>query len=216
VWNLENRFTGWGDVNLTEAGISEAIAAGAVMAAEGLDFDMCFASVLTRSIKSLNLALEAMGRLWLPVVKDWRLNARHYGALTGLNKHAAANRYGAEQVRIWRRSFDVAPPPLEPGGAFELTADRRYAGVEIPATESLKDAAARVRSCGHARIAPELKAGKRVLVSAHSNSLRVMVKHLSSLSEAETAELEISTGQPIVYDLDDNLAPRGRYSLLAL
>lgn len=214
VWNLENRFAGWWDVNLTETGIREATAAGALLAAEGLDFDICFASVLTRAIKSLNLALEAMGRLWLPVVKDWRLNARHYGALTGLNKDAAAARYGAEQLGIWRRSFDVAPPPLEPGGAFDLTADRRYAGIEIPATESLNHTATRVLRCWEARIAPELEAGKRVLISAHGNSLRVLIKHVSNLTDAEAIELKIPTGQPILYDLDDGLAPRRSYALL--
>lgn len=213
AWNLENRFTGWWDVDLTELGVAEARAAGELMAAKGLDFDCCFTSLQTRAIKTLNLALEAMGRLWLPVEKDWRLNERHYGGLTGLDKAETAARHGDEQVKIWRRSFDTPPPPLEPGSAFDLAADRRYAGIAIPATESLKDTIARVLPYWQARIVPELAAGRRVLISAHGNSLRALVKHLSGISDADITGLEIPTGQPIVYRLDNDLRPVERYYL---
>jgi len=213
AWNLENRFTGWWDVNLTEQGIEEARSAGELMAAKGLDFDLCFTSVQTRAIKTLNLALEAMGRLWLPVEKDWQLNERHYGGLTGLDKAETAARHGDAQVKIWRRSFDVPPPPLEAGSEYDLAGDRRYAGIPIPNTESLKDTIARVLPYWERRIVPELKAGKRVLISAHGNSLRALVKHLSHISDDEVTGLEIPTGQPIVYQLDDNLAATDRYYL---
>ena len=213
AWNLENRFTGWWDVNLTEQGIEEARTAGELMAAKGLDFDLCFTSLQTRAIKTLNLALEAMGRLWLPVEKDWHLNERHYGGLTGLNKAETAALHGEDQVKIWRRSFDIPPPAQESGAEFDLTNDRRYAGIAIPNTESLKDTIARVLPYWEARIAPELKAGKRVVISAHGNSLRALVKHLSGISDEEIASLEIPTGQPIVYQLDANLAATDRYYL---
>ncbi len=213
AWNLENRFTGWWDVNLTPLGIEEARLAGELMASKGLDFDLTFTSVQTRAIKTLDLALEAMGRLWLPVEKDWRLNERHYGGLTGLNKAETAARHGDEQVRIWRRSFDVPPPPLAPGGDYDLAADRRYAGIPIPNTESLKDTIARVLPYWEERIAPELKAGKRVLISAHGNSLRALVKHLSNIPDDEITGLEIPTGQPIVYELADDLSAIERYYL---
>ena len=213
AWNLENRFTGWWDVNLTEQGIAEAKAAGELMAAKGLDFDLCFTSVQTRAIKTLDLALEAMGRLWLPVEKDWHLNERHYGGLTGLDKAETAARHGDDQVKIWRRSFDTPPPVLEPGGPYDLSRDRRYAGIAIPSTESLKDTIARVLPYWEARIAPELEAGKRVLISAHGNSLRALVKHLSGIPDDEITGLEIPTGQPIVYALDDALRPTDRYYL---
>ncbi len=213
AWNLENRFTGWWDVNLTELGIEEAKAAGALLAAKGFDFDLCFTSLQTRAIKTLNLALEEMGRLWLPVEKDWRLNERHYGGLTGLNKAETAAKHGEEQVMIWRRSFDIPPPPMVAGGPFDLSHDRRYAGIAVPDTESLKDTIARVLPYWEARIVPELKAGKRVLISAHGNSLRALVKHLSGISDAEITGLEIPTGQPIVYDLDAGLKAVDRYYL---
>jgi 2,3-bisphosphoglycerate-dependent phosphoglycerate mutase len=213
AWNLENRFTGWWDVDVTEKGAAEARAAGELMAAKGLDFDTCFTSVQTRAIKTLHLALEAMGRLWLPVEKDWRLNERHYGGLTGLDKAETAARHGADQVHIWRRSFDIPPPPLEPDSPFDLSKDRRYAGIAIPATESLKDTIARVLPYWESRIAPELRAGKRVLISAHGNSLRALVKHLSGISDEEITSLEIPTGQPIVYELNDDLTARDRYYL---
>ena len=172
AWNLENRFTGWWDVNLTEQGEREAKAAGELMAAKGLDFDQCYTSLQTRAIKTLNLALEAMGRLWLPVEKDWRLNERHYGGLTGLDKAQTAARHGDEQVKVWRRSFDTPPPVQEAGGKYDMSEDRRYRGVAIPGTESLKDTIARVLPYWDSRIAPDLKAGKRVVISAHGNSLR--------------------------------------------
>ena len=213
AWNLENRFTGWWDVDVTEKGAAEARAAGELMAAKGLDFDMTFTSLQTRAIKTLNLALEAMGRLWLPTEKDWRLNARHYGGLTGLDKAETAARHGDEQVHIWRRSFDVPPPPMEPGSAYDLSQDRRYAGIAIPQTESLKDTIARVLPYWEARIAPALREGQRVIISAHGNSLRALVKHLSGIPDDEITTLEIPTGQPIVYQLDDTLAATDRYYL---
>ncbi|MDX3899462.1 MAG: 2,3-diphosphoglycerate-dependent phosphoglycerate mutase [Sphingobium sp.] len=213
AWNLENRFTGWWDVDVTEKGAEEARAAGRLMAEKGLDFDACFTSVQTRAIKTLNLALEEMGRLWLPVEKDWHLNERHYGGLTGLDKAETAAKHGDAQVKIWRRSFDIPPPVLEAGSAFDLSADRRYAGIPIPSTESLKDTIARVLPYWESRIAPELRAGKRVLISAHGNSLRALVKHLSNIPDDAITELEIPTGQPIVYDLADDLTAIDRYYL---
>src|SRR5215207_6483053 len=183
TWNLENRFTGWWDVDLTDKGVAEARAAGELIAAKGLDFDMCYTSFQTRAIRTLNLALEAMGRLWLPVEKDWRLNERHYGGLTGLNKAETAARHGDAQVKVWRRSFDTPPPVLEAGSEFDLGQERRYAGIPIPSTESLKDTIARVLPYWEARIAPDLRAGKRVLISAHGNSLRALVKHLSHIPD---------------------------------
>jgi len=213
AWNLENRFTGWWDVDLTEKGVAEARAAGELLAAKGMDFDLCFTSLQTRAIKTLNLALESMGRLWLPVEKDWQLNERHYGGLTGLDKAETAAKHGDDQVKIWRRSFDIPPPPIEAGSAYDLFADRRYAGIAVPAAESLKDTIARVLPYWESRIAPELEAGKRVIISAHGNSLRALVKHLSGISDDEISELEIPTGQPIVYDLADDLTARDRYYL---
>lgn len=213
TWNLENRFTGWWDVDVTEQGVAEARAAGALMAAKGLDFDLTFTSLQTRAIKTLNLALEAMGRLWLPTEKHWRLNERHYGGLTGLDKAETAAKHGEEQVKIWRRSFDVPPPPQEAGSAFDLAADRRYAGIDIPNTESLKDTIARVLPYWDERIAPALRDGNRVLISAHGNSLRALVKHLSNIPDDEITGLEIPTGQPIVYDLDNDLNALDRYYL---
>ena len=213
AWNLENRFTGWWDVDVTEKGAAEARAAGDLMAAKGLDFDLTFTSLQTRAIKTLNLALEAMGRLWLPVEKDWRLNERHYGGLTGLDKAETAALHGDAQVHIWRRSFDIPPPPMEAGSAYDLSTDRRYAGIAIPATESLKDTIDRVLPYWDATIAPALKAGQRVLISAHGNSLRALVKHLSAIPDDEITSLEIPTGQPIVYELADDLSAIDRYYL---
>jgi 2,3-bisphosphoglycerate-dependent phosphoglycerate mutase len=213
AWNLENRFTGWWDVNLTPLGEEEAKAAGELLATKGFDFDLCFTSLQTRAIKTLNIALEAMGRLWLPVEKHWRLNERHYGGLTGLNKAETAAKHGEDQVKIWRRSFDIPPPAAEPGGDYDLTNDRRYAGVAIPAQESLKDTIVRVLPYWEERIAPALKQGQRVLISAHGNSLRALVKHLSTIADDEIVALEIPTGQPIVYDLDEDLRPIERYFL---
>ena len=212
-WNLENRFTGWWDVDVTEKGVAEAIAAGELMKAKGIAPDTCFTSVQSRAIKTLNLALEAMGRLWLPVTKDWRLNERHYGGLTGLDKAETAAKHGDEQVKIWRRSFDIPPPPLEAGSEWNLASDPRYAGIAIPAAESLKDTIERVLPYYEAAIVPELAAGKTVLISAHGNSLRALVKHLSGISDADITGLEIPTGQPIIYDLAGDLTARERYYL---
>ncbi len=212
-WNLENRFTGWWDVDVTEKGAEEARAAGRLMRDKGLDFDIAFTSLQTRAIKTLNLALEEMTRLWLPVEKDWHLNERHYGGLTGLDKAQTAAKHGDEQVHIWRRSFDIPPPPMDAGSEFDLSKDRRYEGIAIPNTESLKDTIDRVLPYWESRIAPELKAGKRVIISAHGNSLRALVKHLSGIADDAITSLEIPTGQPIVYELDDNLAEVERYYL---
>ncbi|MGN6376692.1 MAG: 2,3-diphosphoglycerate-dependent phosphoglycerate mutase [Sphingomonas sp.] len=212
-WNLENRFTGWWDVDVSDKGAEEARAAGRLMKEKGLDFDQTYTSVLTRAIKTLDLALEQMDRLWLPVEKDWRLNERHYGGLTGLNKAETAEKHGDEQVHIWRRSFDVPPPPMEKGSQYDLSDDRRYAGIDVPVTESLKDTIARVLPYWQSTIAPDLKAGKRVLIAAHGNSLRALVKHLSHISDEEIPSLEIPTGQPLVYELDDQLNATDRYYL---
>jgi 2,3-bisphosphoglycerate-dependent phosphoglycerate mutase len=212
-WNLENRFTGWWDVDLSPAGVEEALAAGRLLKHKGFDFDCCFTSVLTRAIRTLDLALYQMDRLWLPVTKDCRLNERHYGGLTGLNKQEMIDKVGAEQVRIWRRSYDVPPPPLPDDSPYDVTGDRRYAGVEVPRSESLKDTVARAVPYYEAEIAPALTAGKRVLVSAHGNSLRGIVKYLSDISDDEIVELEIPTGKPIVYELRDDLTVERRYDL---
>lgn len=213
AWNLENRFTGWWDVALTDKGVAEAVAAGALLKARGYDFDTVFTSVQSRAIKTANLMLEAMDRLWLPVTKDWRLNERHYGGLTGLDKAETTAAHGEAQVHLWRRSFDVPPPPLASGSPFDLAGDRRYAGVAVPATESLKDTIARVLPYWEAAIAPELRAGRRVVIAAHGNSLRALVKHLSGVSDADIPSLEIPTGAPIVYDLDDQLQATRRFYL---
>jgi 2,3-bisphosphoglycerate-dependent phosphoglycerate mutase len=210
AWNLENRFTGWWDVPVTAAGAQEARVAGRELAAAGLAFDIVFTSVLTRAVQTLNLVLAELGTEWLPVTKDWRLNERHYGALTGLNKAETAARHGERQVHEWRRSFDVPPPPSEPGSAFDVSGDRRYAGVNVPKTESLKDTIARVLPYFEAEILPELRGGKRVLIVAHGNSLRALVKHLSGIGDAEIAALEIPTGRPIVYTLDAEQRATGR------
>ena len=212
-WNLENRFTGWWDVDLSEKGIEEARAAGVLMRDRGLDFDCCFTSLLTRAIRTLDLALHAMDRLWLPVTKDWRLNERHYGGLTGFNKQEMIDQVGVKQVQIWRRSFDIAPPPLPGDSDCDVSRDRRYAGIAVPDTESLKDTIARVLPYYEAEIAPALKAGKRVLVSAHGNSLRALEKHLSDIGDEAIVGLEIPTGRPIVYELTDELKLERRYYL---
>jgi 2,3-bisphosphoglycerate-dependent phosphoglycerate mutase len=212
-WNLENRFTGWWDVDVTEKGAAEAWAAGELMRSKGIAPDICYTSVQSRAIKTLNLALEAMGRLWLPVTKDWRLNERHYGGLTGLDKAETAAKHGAEQVHIWRRSFDIPPPPLEPDSLYDLSKDPRYAGIAIPNAESLKDTIARVLPYYQGAIAPQLATGATVLISAHGNSLRALVKHLSGISDEEITDLEIPTGQPIVYELDATLNAADRYYL---
>ncbi|MEQ9663094.1 MAG: 2,3-diphosphoglycerate-dependent phosphoglycerate mutase [Parasphingopyxis sp.] len=212
-WNLQNRFTGWWDVDLTDKGVAEAREAGQLMRDKGIENDVCFTSYQTRAIKTLNLALEEMDRLWLPVHKHWRLNERHYGGLTGLNKDEMREKHGEEQVHIWRRSFDIPPPEMEAGSEYDLSGDPRYAGVKVPQTESLKLTIKRVLPYWERRIAPALKDGKRVLISAHGNSLRALVKHLSNIPDDEITGLEIPTGQPIVYDLDDDLAAKDRYYL---
>ena len=213
AWNLENRFTGWWDVPLTDQGIAEATAAGVLLRERGYDFDRVFTSVQSRAVKTANLMLEAMDRLWLPVTKDWRLNERHYGGLTGLNKAETVAEFGEAQVHIWRRSFDVPPPPMAPGGPFDLSADRRYAGAAVPATESLKDTIARVLPYWDRAIAPALRARERVVIAAHGNSLRALVKHLSGIGDGDIATLEIPTGQPIVYELSDDLTATKRFYL---
>ncbi len=212
-WNLENRFTGWWDVDLSAAGVEEARAAGRLMRESDMDFDCCFTSVLTRAIRTLNIALHEMEQLWLPVTKDWHLNERHYGRLTGLNKEEMAEKVGAEQVRIWRRSYDIPPPPLEGGSAYDVSRDRRYAGVEVPETESLKDTIARAVPYYEREIAPALAAGKRVLVAAHGNSLRGIIKYRSKIGHDEIVSLEIPTGKPIVYELANDLSVVRRFYL---
>ena len=212
-WNLENRFTGWWDVDLTEKGIVEAIAHGVLLAQKGLLPEVAFTSVQLRAIKTLHLALEACGRLWIPETKDWRLNERHYGGLTGLNKAETAEKHGEEQVHVLRRSFDVPPPDLEPGSQFDLAEDPRYAGIPIPRAESLELTIERVLPYWESDIRPVLASGKTVLVSAHGHSLRALVKHLSGISDADIAELEIPTGEPIVYDFDAAMTPGERHYL---
>ena len=212
-WNLADRFTGWWDVDVTEKGAEEAREAGRLLQAKGVLPTLAFTSLQTRAIKTLHLALEEADLLWIPETKDWRLNERHYGGLTGLDKAETAAKHGDEQVKIWRRSFDTPPPPLAAGSEFDLAKDPRYAGVEVPATESLKDTIARVLPYYESSIAPHLKAGATVLVSAHGNSLRALVKHLSGISDEEITGLEIPTGQPIVYELDEDLNAQERYYL---
>ncbi|AUX68452.1 phosphoglyceromutase [Porphyrobacter sp. HT-58-2] len=212
-WNLENRFTGWWDVDLTERGIAEAIAAGALMKDKGVLPSYAFTSLQTRAIKTLHLALEAAGRLWIPEVKDWRLNERHYGGLTGLDKAETAAKHGDDQVKIWRRSFDIPPPVLEAGSTYDLASDPRYAGIAIPNTESLKLTIERVLPYWESTILPMLAAGETVIIAAHGNSLRALVKHLSGISDADITDLEIPTGQPIIYDFDGDQVAGERYYL---
>ena len=212
-WNLENRFTGWWDVDLTEQGVAEARAAGELLASKGVLPTVAFTSLQTRAIKTLHLALEACNRLWIPETKDWRLNERHYGGLTGLNKAETAEKHGAEQVHIWRRSFDVPPPAMGPGEPYDLSSDPRYAGIDIPATESLKLTIERVLPYWEEAILPVLARGETVLISAHGNSLRALVKHLSAIPDDEITDLEIPTGQPIVYDFDQNMQAGNRHYL---
>lgn len=204
-WNLENRFTGWWDVNLTEKGEAEARSAGRLLASSEVEFSRAFASVQTRAIRTLWLALEEMKRVWLPVTKDYRLNERHYGGLTGLNKAETAEKHGDDQVKIWRRSFDIPPPDLEPGSEFDLSRDPRYAGIDIPRTESLKLTLARVLPYWESDIAPRLRAGENVLVAAHGNSLRAIVKHLFAVSDEDITGVEIPTGNPLLVELVDDL-----------
>jgi 2,3-bisphosphoglycerate-dependent phosphoglycerate mutase len=210
TWNLENRFTGWTDVPLTPTGVAQAQAAGRVLAAAGIDFDQCFTSVLQRAVWTLWHTLDAMQRTWLPVHHDWRLNERHYGALQGLDKAETAARFGPEQVHRWRRAYDEPPPPLPPGDGRWERGDRRYASLsdaQVPRTECLKDTVARVMPCWHDRIAPALRSGQRVLVAAHGNSLRALIKSLDRLSDDAIVGLNIANGVPRVYELDAALAP---------
>ena len=212
-WNLENRFTGWKDVNLTAAGENEAREGGRLLHEQGFDFDICYTSVLTRAIRTLWIVLDEMDRRWLPVIKDWRLNERSYGGLQGLNKAETAEKHGLEQVMIWRRSFDIPPPSLTPDDERYPIHDPRYRNLPkeiVPLTESLKDTIARVQPYWEAEIAPRIKAGERVLISAHGNSLRSLVKHLDGISDDAIPQVEIPTGNPLVYDLDENLKPKGK------
>jgi 2,3-bisphosphoglycerate-dependent phosphoglycerate mutase len=204
-WNLEDRFTGWWDVNLTPVGEGEARKSGELLKASGVEFDRAYSSVQKRAIRTLNLALESMDAVWLPVTKDYRLNERHYGGLTGLNKAETAAKHGDDQVKVWRRSFDIPPPDMVPGSEFDLAKDRRYKGIDIPPTESLKTTLARVLPYWDAEIAPKLAAGENILVAAHGNSLRAIVKHLFGVSDGDITEVEIPTGNPLLIDLDAGL-----------
>ena len=213
VWNRENRFTGWTDVDLTEKGRAEARQAGRLMAAEGFEFDVAFTSVLTRAIRTLWLALDEMSLLWLPVHRAWQLNERHYGALQGLNKAETATEHGEEQVLVWRRSYDTPPPPLAADDERHPARDHRYRGLPptvLPLAESLKDTVAWFLPYWEAMIAPEIRAGRQVLIVAHGNSLRALLKHLDGISDAEIVGLNIPTGVPLVYELDDDLRPVSR------
>jgi 2,3-bisphosphoglycerate-dependent phosphoglycerate mutase len=216
TWNLENRFTGWTDVGLTEQGVSEAHEAGRLLREEGYIFDVAYTSVLKRAIKTLWIVLEEMDLEWIPVIRAWQLNERHYGALQGLNKSEMAKKFGDEQVHIWRRSYDVPPPELEPTDERHPKFDPRYASLspeQVPATESLKITLERVLPYWHSTLAPAIKSGQRLLVAAHGNSLRAMVKYLDNVSDEEIPGLNIPTGVPLVYELDDELKPIQHYYL---
>jgi len=206
-WNLDDRFTGWVDVDLTAQGEAEAKKGGELIKAAGLAIDRCFTSVLTRAIRTSWLALAAAGQAFVPETKDWRLNERHYGGLTGLNKTETAAKHGADQVKVWRRSYDIPPPPLAPGGEFDFAGDRRYAGATLPDTESLKTTLDRVAPYWEAQIVPRLAAGETVLVAAHGNSLRAIVKLLFAVSDDAIVEVEVPTGNPLVVELDGALKP---------
>jgi len=216
TWNRENRFTGWTDVGLSENGVQQAIQAGRTLKREGYSFDIAFTSVLKRAIKTLWLVLEEMDLMWVPVHRSWRLNERHYGALQGLDKAETAKRHGAEQVKLWRRSYDVRPPTLSPEDERNPARDPRYAELrseEIPLTESLKDTVARTLPCWHDAIVPAIRADRRVLIASHGNSLRALVKHLDGISDQEIAERNIPTGIPLVYELDKELRPAKSFYL---
>jgi 2,3-bisphosphoglycerate-dependent phosphoglycerate mutase len=215
-WNKENRFTGWTDVDLSSKGREEAREAGRLLKEGGYVFDLAFTSVLTRAIRTLWIALDEMDLMWIPVEKSWRLNERHYGALQGLNKAETAAKHGEAQVKIWRRSYDIPPPALERDDPRHPSRDPRYASLsasELPLTESLKDTVARFLPCWHDAIAPAVQSGKRVLIAAHGNSLRALVKYLDDISEQDIVELNIPTGIPLVYELDDDLRPVRHYYL---
>jgi len=212
-WNLENRFTGWTDVDLTDTGREEARRAGELLKAEGFDFDLAFTSVLRRAIRTLWIVLDTMDRMWIPVVPDWRLNERHYGALQGLDKAETAARFGNEQVLVWRRAYAIAPDPLPDGDPRLAQNDPRYASLrpdQVPRTECLRDTVARVVPYWNEAIAPAVRNGRNVLVVAHGNSLRALVKYLDGISDEEIVKLNIPTGRPLVYELDDALRPIGR------
>jgi 2,3-bisphosphoglycerate-dependent phosphoglycerate mutase len=216
LWNQENRFTGWKDVDLTAKGVEEAKAAGRLLKAEGYDFDIAFTSVLKRAIRTLNFVLEEMDRLWIPVEKDWRLNERHYGDLQGLNKAETAAKFGETKVLEWRRSYDTPPPPLAPGDERDASRDPRYARLkpgEVPRSECLKDTVARVIPYWKSNIAPRVAAGDRVLVAAHGNSIRAVIKYFDAMSDAAIVNENVPTGIPLVYELDDRLQPIRRYYL---
>ena len=207
-WNLSNQFTGWVDVNLSEKGVEEAKKAGRLIKEHGLEFDQAYTSLLTRAIKTLHFALEESGQLWIPETKTWRLNERHYGALQGKNKQAAAEKYGDEQVHIWRRSYDVLPPLLDANDEGSAANDRRYANLDpriVPGGENLKVTLERVIPFWEDKIAPDLLAGKNVIVAAHGNSLRALTKYIEQISDEDIMNVEMATGQPVVYDLDDKL-----------
>ncbi|MES2483544.1 MAG: 2,3-diphosphoglycerate-dependent phosphoglycerate mutase [Pseudomonadota bacterium] len=213
TWNLANRFTGWVDVDLTSTGIEQAKSAGRLLRSEGYDFDLCLTSVLKRATRTLWHTLDELDRTWLPVVHSWRLNERHYGGLQGLNKAETARQYGDEQVLVWRRSYDVPPPPLERTDPRWEGGDRRYAGIDVPLTECLKDTVARVLPFWNEVMAPAIRSGQRVLVSAHGNSMRALVKYLDGVSDADIVNLNIPNGIPLVYELDANLNPIRNYYL---
>jgi 2,3-bisphosphoglycerate-dependent phosphoglycerate mutase len=216
TWNQENRFTGWTDVDLSERGVAEAKAAGRLLADDGYVFDIAYTSVLKRAIKTLGIALDTLDLLWIPVVKHWRLNERHYGALQGLNKAETAAKHGEAQIKIWRRSYDIPPPPLDPDDPRHPSRDPRYSALtsgELPLTESLKDTVARFLPYWHDTIAPAIRSGHRVMIAAHGNSLRALVKYLDEVSESEITELNIPTAIPLVYELDDTLTPLRHYYL---
>jgi 2,3-bisphosphoglycerate-dependent phosphoglycerate mutase len=216
VWNKENRFTGWTDVDLSERGRAEAAEAGSLLLEGGFVFDLAFTSVLKRAIRTLWIVLDVMDLMWIPEEKDWRLNERHYGALQGLNKAETAAKHGEAQTKIWRRSYDIPPPPLTPDDPRHPSRDPRYAGLsksDLPLTESLKDTVERFLPYWHGAIAPAIRAGRRVLIAAHGNSLRALVKYLDAIPESEIVELNIPTGIPLVYELDDDLRPIRHYYL---
>jgi 2,3-bisphosphoglycerate-dependent phosphoglycerate mutase len=212
-WNRENRFTGWTDVDLSETGIAEARTAGRLLKAGGYAFDLAFSSVLKRAIRTLWIVLDGLDQMWLPEEKSWRLNERHYGALQGLDKAETAAKYGEAQVLLWRRSYDIRPPALTPDDPRYEGRDPRYAGIQVPLTECLKDTVERVVPYWQGAIAPAVRAGRRVLVAAHGNSLRALVKHLDGISDAAIVEENIPTGIPLVYELDGELRPLKRYYL---
>jgi 2,3-bisphosphoglycerate-dependent phosphoglycerate mutase len=213
AWNRENRFTGWTDVDLSPVGLEEARAAGRVLKSSGYEFDMAYTSVLKRAIRTLWIALDELDRLWLPIEKSWRLNERHYGDLQGLNKAEMAAKFGEKQVLVWRRSYDTPPPELSPGDARYEGKDPRYAGIDVPRSECLKDTVARVLPYWNSTIAPSIRGKKRVLIAAHGNSLRALVKHLDNVGDADIVGLNIPTGIPLVYELDSSLRPIKHYYL---